>query len=207
MKIHLATSKQLECIVKHDSDCSPSLLREVVEEMLNRNLFDSMINRCFQMVFGSIKRMSEVYKMDLEDFLQIGRTVVYEMIDRYKAGNGKSFSSFAFMVIKQKFSKVIAFLEFQKRDQRNVFSYNDTEEGLEIINVIPNHTNIEKYVINKVTVEKMLKKLSKKQRQIVDLWLQGYIFEEIAEILGCAGKERSLNKTYNDAIKKMRKGA
>lgn len=207
MKIHLATNKQLEFIVKHDSDCSSSLLREVVEEMLNRNLFDSMINRCFQVVFGSIKRINELYKMDLEDFLQIGRTCIFEAINRFKSGRGKAFSSFAFMVVKHKFCKYIAFLEAEKRDQRNEFSWNDTEEGLDLMDIMPSYINIEKYVINKVTVEKMLNKLSERQRQIADLWLQGYIFEEIAEILGSKGNGKSANKIFHDALKKMRKEA
>ncbi|CAH0186870.1 sigma-70 family RNA polymerase sigma factor [Peribacillus simplex] len=207
MKIHLATNKQLECIVKHDSDCSPSLLREVVEEMLNRNLFDSMINRCFQMVFGSIKRMNEVHSMELADFLQIGRTSVFEALEMFKPGKEKAFFSFAFLVIKQKFIKCIKFLEREKRDQRNEVREFETEEGLNILDLMPSYINIEKYVIKKLTLENLLNKLTKRQRQIVDLFLQDYNFEEIAEILGSKGKGKSLNKTYNDAIKKMRKGA
>lgn len=207
MRVHLATNKQLEAITKYDSDCPPSLLGEVVEEMLNRNLFDRMINTCARMVFGSFKRMNEVHSMELEDFLQIGRTSVYEATKRYEPGKGKTFSSFVYMVIKQDISKCIQFLEREKRDTRNEFRDIETKEGLNILNLMPSRINIEKYVINKVTVEKMLKKLSKKQRQIVDLWLQGFIFEEIAEILGSKGNGRSANKTYNDALKKMKRGA
>ncbi|WP_342615048.1 sigma-70 family RNA polymerase sigma factor [Peribacillus frigoritolerans] len=206
MKIYLATNQQLKAITKHDSDCSPSLLREVVEEMLNRNLFDRMISSCFQAVFGSVKRMTEVYKIDLEDFLQIGRTCVFEAIKSYKPGKGKAFSSFAYVAIKNKFCEFIRNLERAKRDQRNEFSWNDTVNGLDLIDIVINHINVEKYVINKITIEILLNKLTKRQRQIVDLFLQGYNFEETAEILGCKGKGRSLNKTYNDAIKKMRKG-
>lgn len=207
MKIHLATEKQLEAIAKHDPDCSPSLLREVVEEMLNRNLFDRMINQCFQTVFGSVKRMNEVHSLELEDFLQIGRTSVFEAIKKFIPGKGKAFSSFAYMVIKQKFVECIKFLEAAKRDQRNEFREIETEEGLNILDLMPSYINIEKYVIKKITLENLLKKLTKRQRQIVDLFLQDYNFDEIAEILGSKGKGRSLNKTYNDAIKKMRKGA
>lgn len=207
MKIHLATNKQLEAITFHDPDCPPSLLGEVVEEMLNRNLFDRMINRCFQIVFGSIKRMNEVHSLDLDDFLQIGRTSVFEAIKKFTPGKGKAFSSFAFMVIKQQFIKWIKFLEAEKRDQRNEFREIETEEGLNIIDLMPSYINIEKYVIKKITLENLLNQLTKRQRQIVDLFLQDYNFEEIAEILGSKGKGKSLNKTYNDAIKKMRKGA
>lgn len=207
MRLDKATNAQLTAITKHDPDVPPSLLREVVDEMLNRNLFDGIIIRCFHIVFGSIKRMNEVHSMELEDFLQIGRTVVFQRVSTYKPGKGKSFSSFVFMAIKHKFIQHMQFLEAEKRDQRNEFSYNDTEEGLEIINILPSHTNVEKQVINKITVEKMLGKLSKRQRQIVMLSLRGYIFEEIAEMLGSKGNGKSANKTYHDAIKKMRRGA
>lgn len=207
MKIHLATNKQLESIVKHDPDIPPSLLGRVVEEMLSRNLFDPMINRCFQSVFGSIKRMEEVYKMDLEDFLQIGRTCVYEAIKNFVPGKGKVFSNFAFVAIKQKFCEIIRNLEREKRDQRNEISWSFIEDGLNLLDIMPSQINVEKYVINKLTVEKMLNKLSERQRQIVGLYLQGYVFEEIAEMLGKKGKGKSANKSYKDAIKIMRRGA
>lgn len=207
MKIYLATDNQLEAIAKHDPDCSPFLLREVVEEMLNRNLFDGMINQCARMVFGSIKRMNEVHSMTLDDLLQTGRTAVFEGIELFKAGNDKTFSSFVFTFIKQRFIECIKFLEREKRDQRNEVKETETEEGLNMFDLMPSYINIEKYVIKKITLENLLNQLTKRQRQIVDLFLQDYNFDEIAEILGSKGKGRSLNKTYNDAIKKMRKGA
>lgn len=206
MRMHLATNKQLEAISKHDSDCPPSLLGEVVHEMLNRNLFDSMINRCFQMVFGSIKRIKELYKMDLEDFLQIGRTSIFEAIKRFIPGKGKAFSSFAFMVVKHKFCKYIAYLEAEKRDQRNEFSWNDTEEGLDLIDIVTNHINVEKYVINKVTIENLLNQIGGRQRQIVELFIKGYTGVEIAEMTG-SGSTQSVNKSYHVALQKMRRGA
>lgn len=207
MRLELATNKQLEAIAKHDPDCSPSLLREVVEEMLNRNLFDPMINQCARMVFGSFKRMNEVHSMALEDLLQTGRTTVFEAVELFKPGNEKAFSSFVFMVIKQRFIKVIKFLEREKRDQRNEISWSFIEDGLNLLDIMPSQINIEKYVIKKITLENLLNQLTKRQREIVDLFLQEYNFEEIAEILGSKGKGRSLNKTYNDAIKRMRRGA
>ncbi|MFE3973168.1 sigma-70 family RNA polymerase sigma factor [Peribacillus sp. YIM B13481] len=166
-----------------------------------------MINNCFQTVFGSIRRISEVYKMDLEDFLQIGRTCVFEAIKSYKPGKGKAFSSFAFVAIKNKFCEFIRNLEREKRDQRNEISWSFVNEGLDLINLLESPTNVEKYVIKKITLENLLNTLTKRQREIVDLFLLDYNFEEIAEILGSKGKGRSLNKTYNDALKKMRKGA
>ncbi|MGE7880357.1 sigma-70 family RNA polymerase sigma factor [Peribacillus muralis] len=207
MKMYLATDTQLEEITKHDHDCPPSPLGEVVEEMLNRNLFDRMITHCCKMVFGSFNRMKELHSMELEDFLQIGRTAVFKAVKMFEPGKGKSFSSFVHMFIKQRIVECIKFLERERRDQRNEFRDIETEEGLNILDLMPSRTNVEKFVINKIMIEDFLNQLTERQRQVMELYLKDHNFEEIAEILGRKGKGRSLNKTYNDAMKKLRKGA
>jgi RNA polymerase sigma factor (sigma-70 family) len=158
------------------------------------------------MVFGSFKRMNEVHSMEVEDFLQIGRTSVYEATKRYKPGTGKAFSSFAFMVIKQKIIECVQFLEREKRDQRNEVKEIETEEGLNILDIMPSYINVERHVINKVTIENLLNQLNGRQRQVVELFIQGYTGDEIAERLG-SGSTQSVNMSYHRAIKRMRKGA
>ena len=202
-----ATNKQLECISRYDTDIPTALLGRVVEEMLNRDLFDPIIKHCCLMVFSSFKRMNEVYSMELDDFLQIGRTAAFSSIKMFEPGKGKSFSSFVHMVIKQKIIECIKFLERDRRDLRNEVRDIETEEGLNLVNIMPSHINLEKFVINKIMIEDFLNQLTKWQRQVMELYLKDHNFEEIAEMLGRKGKGRSLNKTYNDAMKKLRRGA
>jgi RNA polymerase sigma factor (sigma-70 family) len=110
------------------------------------------------------------------------------------------------MVIKQKIIECVQFLEREKRDQRNEVKEIETEEGLTILDIMPSYINVERHVINKVTIENLLNQLNGRQRQVVELFIQGYTGDEISERLG-SGSTQSVNKTYHRAIERMRKGA
>lgn len=205
MKWHLATNEQLNTIIKYDSDCPLFLFRRAVEEMLSRNLFDRIIRRCFQIVFGNEERISKIYKFDIDDFLQMGRMEIYRAIDKYKTGKGMNFLSFSFLVVKQDFIRQRNHMEAQKRDNQKVLSYHaKTNDETEFLDFFKASLNVEKYVVNKVTIEQLLKKVNKHQRSVVLLRLKGYQFAEISEQLG-RGCENSMSQAYNLAIKKLRK--
>ncbi|MGE7650510.1 sigma-70 family RNA polymerase sigma factor [Peribacillus frigoritolerans] len=202
-----ATNEQLETITKHDPNCPIPLLRKVVEEMLNRNLFDRVIVSCFKSAVGNIERMKEVYKLDMEDFLQIGRMEIFRAVDRFDADRGMTFSSFIFMVVNHEFGKFITILTAKKRDLCNEFSYHaETNSETELIDFFTANTNVEKYVINKIMIELLIERVTKHQKEVILLKLEGYNDVEIGERLGGISHQ-AVGQAYTRAVNNMRKGA
>ena len=200
-----ATDEQLECIVRFDSDIPTSLLGRVVEEMLNRNLFDRVINSCIQSVVN-VERMKNIYKLDIEDFMQIGRMEIFRAVDRFETDRGMTFSSFIFMVVKHEFGKFITILTAKKRDLCNEFSYHTEIGETELIDFFTANTNVEKYVINKLMIEQGMERITDRQKEIVMMKLEGYTDIEIGEILGGVSRQ-AVGQSYTRAVNNMRKGA
>ncbi|MFE8704118.1 hypothetical protein ACFYKX_26475 [Cytobacillus sp. FJAT-54145] len=207
MKWELATDEQLVTIAKYDNDLPHSLLGEVVEEMLNRGLFDRIIRDCINVVIKNTQRMERIYQVSVEDFLQIGRIEVLSALKSFKRDKGMNFISFVFLKVRSQLGKEIVFLESKKRDHRVCMSYNnETDEGTEMIEFLPSKVNVENYVVNKVTFEQLLKRANKHQQRVVLLRMQGYKFAEIAHLLK-RGTGKSMQQAYRIAQDKMRKGA
>ncbi|SSS87786.1 RNA polymerase factor sigma-70 [Acinetobacter baumannii] len=206
MRLELATNDQLETITKSDPFCPQPLLKEVVGEMLNRNLFDRVIVSCFQSTVGNIERMKAIYKLDMEDFMQMGRMEIFKAVDRFQSDRGMTFSSFIFMVVKHEFGKFITILTAKKRDLCNEFSYHtETNDETELIDFFTATTNVEKYVINKLMIEQGMERITERQKEVITLRLEGYSVDEIGEKFGITHQAVSLS--YKRGIEIMRRGA
>lgn len=203
----IATDQQLIIITTYEYDCSPSLLRGAVIEMLNRGLFDRIIAKCVH-TFVNLEMMERLHKISVEDFMQIGRIEVLKGLEEFDPSRGKNFMSFVFMKVKSQLIKEVTALSTIKRDCSNVMSYHqEMDQGNTFEQFLPDHkTNVEKYVVNKVTVEQLIKRLNKHQKKVILYRLQGYTFKEISEIFG-RGTDRNMHQSYMRAIEKMRKGA
>jgi RNA polymerase sigma factor (sigma-70 family) len=210
MRYELATDDQLWTIIKHDyKNCPPSLLRGAVLELLNRNLFDRLIRGVIQKTVR-YKYTEKRCGIGLEDLLQIGRLKIYKVIDQFNPNRAKSNSltSFLYLAIKSEFQKVLITARTEKRDNSKEVSYQNKMEDDDDYEIFLRDkvTNVEKYVINKVTLEQLLSRVNNHRRNVVYYRLQGYTFEEIAEILG-RGSKKTMHQAYKLAIEAMRKGA
>lgn len=208
MNWSLATNKQLNVIITHEYDCSPELLRGAVLEMLNRGLFDRVISRVVHLITCNVRKTAQIHGYAIEDFLQLGRMEVLAAIEKFDPTKENNFMSFLYMKVKNIVIQKMQYLEAQMRDNRLVESYNiELEDGTEVVEFInDNKTNVEKYVIDKLTVEQLLVRLNPHQRKIILYRMQGYKFEEISEMLG-RGSMKSMSQAYRLGIKKMRMGA
>lgn len=207
MKWHLADNNQLDTIIKHEYDCSPSLLEGAVIEMLNRGLFDRIIADCIHSIFKDVKKTEQIHGVGLEDFLQIGRIEVLNALRKFSPKRNKNFMSFVYLKVKGELINQIVALESQKRDNRKVSSYNKQIDGTEIMEFFSDRkSNVERYVVNKVLIEQLLERVNEHQKKVIAYWLQGYTFKEISELMG-RGTLSTMHQAYTFAIKKMRKGA
>ncbi|WP_447579912.1 hypothetical protein [Acinetobacter baumannii] len=207
MNFRKASDQQLDVIIKNEYDCSPSLLRGAVLEMLDRGLFDKMIADITHKITCNVKKTEQIHGIGMQDFLQIGRMEVLFSLEKFNPSMKNSFFSFLYLKVRNIIVKTMQHVEYQKRDNRKVSSLNiELDDGTEIIEFInDNKTNVEKYVLNKVMLEQLIKKVNKHQKIVLSYRLQGYQFAEISELLG-RGNDRSMYQAYMNAIQKMRKG-
>lgn len=203
-----AENNQLEVIIKHEYDCPLSLLRGAVSEMLNRSNWDAMINELVRIVVNDMNRSKEVYKMEIADWMQIGRLTIYKALERFNSKKGANFFTFVYRMVKHQFIKELVALQAQKRDTQQTVSYqSETDRGTEFeVFMIDRRQSVERTVINKVLVEQLLNGVNRHQKTVVNYYLQGYNFREISMILG-RGNDRNMHQAYKRAIDKMRKGA
>lgn len=208
MKWNLATDEQLLTICKHDKDCPLSLMREVVTEMLNRNMFDALIRDRVHYYYKDMKKTEQWQKMGLDDFMQFGRMEVFKALNRFEPGRGHAFFSFAFLRVSSELCKLMSSQQMQKRDAKKVLSmHQETDKGDDFSNYFfDEKMNVEKYVINKVLVEQLLERVNERQRKVVLLRMAGYENQEIAEIIG-EGSASSISQSFKYAKRKMKEGA
>lgn len=208
MRYDTATNDQLWTIVKYDSEnCPLSLLRGAVLEMLNRNLFDRIIRDAVLHVVKPTV-IEKIYKIGFDDFMQVGRMEIFKSIKRFKQGKGQTVTSFIYMIVKHEIIRVLERLGAKKRDNRKDISMQgklDDGKDFEVF-LHDRKMDVEKYVINKLTVEEMLQGISEHQRNVLYYRMQGYEFKEISEIMQ-RGSTASMSQAYRLAIKKMREGA
>lgn len=207
MRYEIATDHQLLTIIKHEKDLPSSLLRGAVIEGLNRGLFDSLIADCILTTFPDLVEMEKKLKIDMDDFMQIGRETAYRALERYDNKKGMTYTSFVYLRVRSELTKVQQGFRYKKRDASKVTSMNNTfSDGVEYAELFADQTNVEKYVMDKIMAEELLSYANPQQKKIVLYWLQGYTFDEIAEMTG--NKYRTtVFRSYKRAIENMRKGA
>lgn len=207
MKWENATDNQLWTIVNHDLDCPRSLWSGAVLEMVNRNLFDYLIADAIHHCMN-VQVVDELYKMSADDFMQIGRLEIFKNFHRFNPNKGRKLTTFLYLIVKHELIRQMTALGAVKRDARNNISIQrKTAEGTQYEVFLPDKKiDVERYVVNKVTLEQLLKRVNKHQRTVLYYRLQGYTFEEISQLLG-RGNVKSMHQAYTLAIKKMKKGA
>jgi RNA polymerase sigma factor (sigma-70 family) len=208
MRYELATNDQLWTIIKYDCDyCPLSLLRGAAIEMLNRNLFDKLIIDAILHVI-KVDVIEKIYKLSMDDLMQIGRLEIFKRIRGFQTGKGQKLTSFIYMLVKHEMIKVLEGLGAKKRDSRKDISIQKKlEDGNDFeVYLYDRKTDVETYVINKLYLEELLKKVNKHQRKVLYYRLQGYEFGEISKILH-RGSAASMSQAFRFAIEKMREGA
>lgn len=199
-----ATNEQLKSIVKYDIDCPTHLLSGVVNEMLQRGLFDAAITKCIKRVVKDIKKAETFYKMEYEDLMQVGRVTVYKSISEFKPGRS-SFINYIFMRVFGELTKVVRIVTAKKRNPKNEMSFHqETESGEPFEWFLPDtRIDVEKQVLNKIEIEMSLEQINEHQRKVVLYRLQGFKFQEISKIMG-VGNEKSISQAYRLGVKNMK---
>jgi RNA polymerase sigma factor (sigma-70 family) len=204
MDYSLADDKQLKTIVQSDKDCPPSLLEGVAIEMIKRNLWSGYIFYAAQQVFHNVQTtILYTLQMSEEEFEHVSHIEIVKMVEKYQPGK-ISFKSYVILCLISYYRQLLRNAKAVKR-KANLF----TEEVSTLDPKLQDRmfrspVNVEKYVIDKITIEDYLSRLNEKERKALYLEAAGYTQFEIAEQLGYHKKTggKLIRRTY-EKLRKM----
>jgi RNA polymerase sigma factor (sigma-70 family) len=199
MKWELATNQQLKTIIDNDKDIPTPLLSGVVLEMIQRNMWEQIIFYSARKAYRNYSYVIEnILRMDFEEFIQIAHIELLEVVKKFQPGM-RTFKTYAIMCLIGKFTVLLQNATAKKRAS-NINTYNvDTIPS----SVFQSTENVEKYVINKITIEEAWDVLRDIEKQAITLEYLGYTKQELAVMLGF--KARSGKTILSRAYAKLRK--
>ena len=166
-----------------------------IQQLLNKYCANDM---------KELKRISNKYiikiggisKKDYDDFYSIALSCLADSALRYDEKKKCSFNTFLHGNIQRKFRTEIRDRNTQKRvPSKQIISLFEvvTDEGAELKDVIPSDFDLEEEVLgdHSEKLDKYLRNLSKKQRKIAMMLIDGYKPDQIREILHMSVREYS----------------
>lgn len=189
MRWNLATNEQLEVIFNHEYNLPNQLLVGLVVEMMNRRLFDGMI-------LEKAKR----FRIERDEAIQVGYMAIYQLTKIYREGK-LSFKSMCFIAIERRLKGVVL-KKYQKNNHLN-----DSADSLQTLKEtrrfdITDRLDVETQVVRRLTYEEKMKKLTEKERKIVEMFIDGYSINYIATyVYGVDPK--AVHYHFRKALKKL----
>ncbi|MGM7719422.1 sigma-70 family RNA polymerase sigma factor [Metabacillus sp. Hm71] len=208
MRYHLATDEQLKTIITNDINCPTELLGGVVHEMLNRNLLDGLIKKAIIRRFNVIDIATKVLRIPDEDLFQNCRMEIVKVVKGFKQGY-RPFSYYLAICLRTYLKDLE---NAAKAEMRKVY------ENIQSIDVVRNENgdtyaelfrsnmNVEREVIKKIMFEEKMNQLTPGEKQTFKLYLKGYSYREIGEMLSvskagiCRRMEKATEKLCGKRI-------
>lgn len=204
MDYSLATDKQLKIIVQSDKDCPPSLIEGVAIEMIKRNLWNGYIFYAAQQSFHNVKpTILYTLQMSIEEFVQVSHIEIVKMVEKFQPGK-ISFKSYVILCLTSYSRQLLRNAKAVKR-KANLFTEEVSALDPKLQDrILRSPMNVEKYVVDKITLEDYLNRLNEKERKALYLEAAGYTQFEIAEQLGYHKKTggKLIRRTY-EKLRKM----
>lgn len=181
-----------------------------------RDITDYIMDKYKNLVRSKAKSMY-ILGADTEDLIQEGMIGLFKAIRDYDAGRDASFFTFAELCISRQMYKAVQASNRKKHMPLNsyisLYATADTEsgnkEGDEFINILGIETqkNPEQLLIDKENMlsleRKIEEELSAFEKQVLDLYLTGMSYSQIARVLG--RDEKSTDNALQRMKSKIRK--
>lgn len=203
MDLKKATNKQLKVIMNYDNDVPRELLKQVVNEMVDRGMIEHFILYCAKLFWKRIAKNKTQLGLEVSDVIQLGYMGILKALDRYEPGN-LSFASFSRFYIKGEWQSFIRKFNTEKRmSERHKTSIDRAinAEGDSFGAFIPSKVSVERNVILKVHFESQMDLLTPIQKLIVLKHLQGYTTKELSLVTGKT--RQNVEKHFYNALKKL----
>jgi RNA polymerase sigma factor (sigma-70 family) len=196
MNWDIATNQQIKSIIEADGDCPPHLLQQALEEAVRRDLYAAYIYKVLTRHFGAVRFAEKVLRLPFEEIKHLCYIEAFEALKYYKPGQ-RAILGFWSRFIETKLRDVYRRQGAQKRTAEFVY-IDDDEEFVQIVD----DPNIERKVVNRITIEELLNCLTTFERTIVLQRNKDYTFPEIGKQLGYS--RQYIFNTYKKALAKMR---
>ena len=181
-----------------------------------RDITDFIMNKYKNLVRSKAKSMN-ILGADTEDLIQEGMIGLFKAIRDYDAGRDASFFTFAELCISRQMYTAVQASNRKKHMPLNTYislyattdNENNNKEGNEFINFLGFETqkNPEQLLIDKENVlsleRKIEEELSAFEKQVLDLYLTGMSYTQIARVLG--RDERSIDNALQRMKSKIRR--
>ncbi len=133
---------------------------------------------------------------DIEDIVQEGMIGLYKAVMHYSADKSASFATFAYTCIKHKIQNAVKMANSEKNralsSALSLVCDSDEDDENGEIELPSNLPSPDDKILEKENFEEMreiiLKTLSKLERKILTLYLQGYNYNEMAQLAGISKK-------------------
>lgn len=164
------------------------------------NITDFIMDKYKNLVRSKAKTMY-ILGADTEDLIQEGMIGLFKAIRDYDSGRDASFFTFADLCVSRQMYTAVQASRREKHAPLNTYislysvgtmTKNETGDGgdAQLVNAIASHTDInpEELLIDKENVENLEriieKELSSFEKEVLDLYLVGMSYSQIAKILG-----------------------
>jgi RNA polymerase sigma factor (sigma-70 family) len=191
MRYHLATEEQLKAIISYDTDCPSQLMVGVVTELIRRGFFDGLIVKKAKAILGNFETD------EVKQTVYIG---LYQAATLYKKGK-ITFYSMAHIVMDRRIKTTLTvrnqkrnhfFNKARRIEELESDSHFDIESGM----------NVEKTVINKIIYDGQMAKLTEKERDIIEKFIEGHSINYIAKAI-YGYDQQTIRYHFAKALKKM----
>lgn len=172
-------------------------------------------NELLELYKGLVVKLARSYFIlggEMEDIVQEGMIGLYKAIKGYDKKKNASFKTFATMCIKHQIQSAIKVANAKKNSPLSnsvslqSFSENSDDDDFLPANLIFQVSPDEK-IINKERYKNLLeeirKMLSEKEMKVLRLYLKGYTYKEISNILGTS--EKSIDNSLSRIKSKLKK--
>ena len=203
-----------EMIKKYQNETDEMLIERLRDG--ERDIMDYIMNKYKNLVRSKAKSMY-ILGADTEDLIQEGMIGLFKAIRDYDAGRDASFFTFAELCISRQMYTAVQASNRKKHMPLNsyisLYATNELRDGAgeseEFINFLAFETQIdpEQLLIDKENVllleKKIEEELSAFEKQVLDLYLTGMTYSQIARVLG--RDEKSTDNALHRLKAKIRK--
>ena len=196
-----ATNDQLMTILRHDHSIPNNLLKQVLEEAINRRLLKGYAIDNITKFYGDVRPFMQQFNVTMDDLIQIAYMAILKAAETFKEGKA-GFTTWLALPIK---GALYTFTRDNKAEKRVVelVSINaPVHEELTLGDMLPSRISVEKQVIRKIRVEELLNNVDEQRREVVWLYMQGYTFGEIAKQMNVT--RQRVNFLYHQSIERIK---
>ncbi len=201
MNLSKATNKQLMSILRHDHSIPNDLLKQVLEEAINRGLLKGYAIDNINKFFGDVRPFLQQFNITMDDLIQIAYMAILKASDTFKEGKA-GFTTWIALPIRGALHTFTRDNKAEKRVAELVSINAPVHEELTLGDMLPSQISVEKQVIRKIRVEELLNKVDEQRREVVWLYMQGFTFGEIAKQMNIS--RQRVNFLYHQSIERIK---